>query len=309
MKIRQSTHRTITLLLSLACLLSLAPNLQAQRSRRDRYEGCTYGPAPAPTKLPWEDAGDFYNLVSSSFNFTGIERPYGTIVRYPGGATLLFKLESYRGPFHGHFQPAMTDSLTQPFARNWNGIDTFATIVARDIVMQVTTYDPQRFPIMDSVTCLGGPLTISVSMVCKFDRNEMTFGSGSAPYLGEFSFLHPGSDTLRFPIIIEGKDTTAAIGIGQPLNNFEQAAINALAIQLQLKVAMSNYCGTAPDYLMQLHPLRRGIFPLIWPTISMRINHNYQKPLVITNVALQFGSKFKVSEQIAPPTRSVKIRR
>lgn len=56
---------------------------------------------------------------------------------------------------------------------------------------------------------------------------------------------------------------------------------------------MAKYCGFAPDYLLQLPPQQRGIFPLIACPITMTMNKDHQKYGILTTVSLRFGSSFK----------------
>ncbi|MFN8396468.1 MAG: hypothetical protein U0176_17725 [Bacteroidia bacterium] len=273
--------------------------MQAQRKqRRQRVVGtpCFLG----VHTMPWEDDGALNTYVMSKMVAT---LPFGLVSkveRIGRRTSLRFRFDGHYYTYHGYFTGEDSLQSTDPAKkRQWMGLDLFAESIARDLILDVATFDEDDFLNAEQVTCLAGPLNIRFTILLNDTLQLDAPVPGAPEYVDDFKFLHPKSDTLQIPVELDGEDTLVTIISGQTLNECQLAALKGIGVQLLFRQELDKYCGPPIPNLELIDPEKRGIFPIGWHPITISTGNRTEYSPYAIELSLCFESIIDLSEVMA----------
>lgn len=294
--------RLFPILLLLAALLVTTHTAHAQRKLRRQQSApqyksdtCYFG----HPGLPWEYDGLLRQYVTAKMANLSPSRMASWVNRTQRNATLHLRFDDpylvYPGYCTTSDQASSPGSTSKP---NWLGMDLLTEAIARDLILDVTTFDLSQFSNLDFVKCLSGPLAIRLVVALPMFRALGDTVAGGPIYAGEFKFLHPASDTLQIPLEVDGQDTLIFVPTGQPLTTCQLAALKGIGMQWIFRQQLDRYCGPAPADLYAIDPDKRGIFPIFWHPISISTYNRIDDAPFFVEIDLHFGRIIHVGELV-----------
>lgn len=288
--------------LALLMLCSLiAGTLDAHAQRKERRPKATATPCYLGIHtMPWENDGSLCAYVNTKMRTTAPPGLLARVERTSRNASLRFSFDDPYHIFYGHLTGEDSTQTTKSSERRqWMGMDLFAESIARDLILDVTTFDEEEFANVSQVSCLSGPLNIRLSIILQDTMPLNVTVPGEPVYTDDFKFLHPRSDTLQIPVEVDGEDTLITVVSGQVLNVCQLAALKGIGLQLILRQQLDKYCGPPLPNLERIDREKRGIFPIGWHRIGIFTNDPALKAPYAIELSLHFHSIIELSEVMA----------
>lgn len=290
------------ILLALA-VIALPHDLLSQRGLFRKHAGikCTHScTLTYRNAAPWEDDGSFYAFIVNNLKPSGPTELRGHTKIGPKDVSLSLEFADPSLLYIGFTPEFFPDGRLRSIGPEWIGVDGLMDGVAGDLLLECTTFDSDDpFVNPEFMQCLAGPLTfeVRISLTLPVDMHLPT--EYGVTYEGEFGGYHRGSDTLRIPIKVDGRDTIATAVVGKELTDVELAALKGFSLRERLKTAMWEHCGPEPSDLASIDADKRGIYPLVWAPIVITGDNPNQSSYAVVRLKLNFGSIVKLSDAMA----------